>query len=144
MAVAGFRCPVGFKNYPSDLLVSTGILTPAATRLGSEDGSGPVLGADRRASMQDSETQRQECSEVSDHREAASILLADRLVRVADDIHDSIHSAAVAAEEDRLSPSDVGSLRVQLQQLEDVIPLAEAVAAENVKQEPSDGGATAE
>jgi hypothetical protein len=41
METAGFRCPVGFMEYAGDLSGSTEILTPAATRSGSEDGRKP-------------------------------------------------------------------------------------------------------
>ena len=89
MRSVGFRCPVGFINYPASVPFSTEILTPAATRSGSEDGMRPVLGAGR-TSMQDSETQRQESSEAPNYREEArflsSFLLSREKRRVEDEL----------------------------------------------------------
>ena len=70
MRTAGFRCPVGFINYPSYLSVGTGTIT-------SKGGRGAADALDRagETSMEESDTKRQECSgEQSNDRQVARFL----------------------------------------------------------------------
>ena len=127
MQTVGFRCPVGFINYPPYLSGSTEILTPAATRSGSEGRRKPSLGAAIQDSMTDSETQRQECSEEYDYRESARFLSEFLLRRSHFDVDAEMGQLVSDLHSDQYIEQD--QLRETAEALGHALDAVEAVAA---------------
>jgi hypothetical protein len=143
MESVGFRCPVGFKNYPPHLSVSTGTAT-------SEGGRGvvppsTVLGP---TSMNESDTQRQEFGAQSvNYSAVGKHLLRDRLERDGADLGTRLSALAKIAGEGEFGVSELEELYQLQQQLNETVALIEDVGGLNdakTMRERFEGGATGE
>lgn len=136
MQTVGFRCPVGFINYPPYLSGSTEILTPTATRSGSEGRRKPALGAERD-SMSDSETQRQECDEQYDYREATRFLCSEIIHREQEDATTLLSSLGYDLSRDRYISQE--QIRETTMALSRAIEAVQVVAEAQPSTDPVDG-----
>ena len=101
MQTVGFRCPVGFKNYPASLLSSTGTIT-------AKRWSGRYDALDRagETSMHESDTQRQESSEEYDYREETRFLASFLLSREEHLVEDSLKEIVSDLQRDEFIDQD--------------------------------------
>lgn len=152
--VTDTRSVASFKSSECDVSASTEILTPAATRSGSEDGmeARPRCSQAMRATMRASDTTPSEGEsadgEWSDEQEAVAAALSMYLPRIEEDVRLSMFGVMDELDDGYLTHNALGELRSVSEELQVLVEVAEIVAEahvdEEVKSEPADGGATTE
>jgi hypothetical protein len=135
MQAVGFRCPVGFKNYPVELRVGTGTITSKGGRGATTPST--VL---ENTSMEESDTKRQECSgEQSSDRQVARFLSEFVVQRRTEALTTELKNLQYGLSQDRFVGEE--QFRAVEQQLEETI---EAVRAVAVAEERLNGGGSTE
>jgi hypothetical protein len=144
METVGFRCPVGFKNYPADVGVSAG----AATVEGGRGVGGSLDRAANQDSMTESDTQRQEFGAQSvNYSAVGQRLLRGRFERHAADFGTRLGELAKIAEAGEFGYAELEELYGIQEQLNQTVHLVEDVGGldgAKTMREGYDGGATVE
>ena len=142
MEPVGFRCPVGFKNYPLDLRVSTGAAT-------SEGGRGACNTLDRAASgdsMKESDSDQQEFGEQpTDYSSVGRELLRGHLEENGAEAFVVLQNLGRKAGRGEFGERELYQLREIHAEIGQTLELVETEVFDgNLKAAPSDGGVTDE